>query len=565
MTTSCARRRDVKSPTDSWPALVGPAVCAGPLVTQDFGRKALSLRREMARLTAVCVVVVSGLHVAALPVVAQPASDAKPAQSAGATSTPPAATRMSLGECISFALKNNRRREVARDGIGIAESQITQARSAYWPELSLQAKAMHLDEDPNFIFPSSTIPVPASTIPVPSQRVTIPANAFAPGLPPANVPLNTPASTVNVPAQSFTIPKQTVKVMDRDNAVGTVNLMFPIYTGGLRSAKLAQAKAGLEAARQEARRADLEIVYDVKRAYYAAVLCGQLVEIAEDSLVRMAVTLELTERLYKTGSGRVKKTDYLRHHASVESLRSIASALKDKDRAARAGLVIAMGMPWDTPIDPSEKEIPFSPQDAAVDSLVDAAHRNNADLGRMKAALAAAGEEVKAAKSGHHPKAAILGSAGKILNSYDAGIVSPENRNFWSVGVGVEVSVFDGFRTRARVAEARMRQHKLEMEERLLRDRIALEVEQLASQARRCQEQEKSSRGAMQSAIENRDLTIRAYQDELMETKDVIEAQLLAAFLIGQYRTVLYEGAESRSKLDFLLGDEARQGFERDE
>ena len=41
--------------------------------------------------------------------------------------------------------------------------------------------------------------------------------------------------------------------------------------------------------------------------------------------IRDRVTLDLTESLYKTGSGRVKKTDYLRHSAMVDTIASMVT------------------------------------------------------------------------------------------------------------------------------------------------------------------------------------------------------------------------------------------------
>ncbi|MCK7505544.1 MAG: TolC family protein [Desulfobacterales bacterium] len=51
------------------------------------------------------------------------------------------------------------------------------------------------------------------------------------------------------------------------NAIASLNLTYPIYTGGLRKSIVRQARQGIQAAREEARRTDLQVVYDVKRMY----------------------------------------------------------------------------------------------------------------------------------------------------------------------------------------------------------------------------------------------------------------------------------------------------------
>ena len=57
--------------------------------------------------------------------------------------------------------------------------------------------------------------------------------------------------------------------------------------------------------KQECRRTDLEITNSVKRLYYGAVLAIQLHQLGKDTLARMETTLDLTETMYKEGSGKV--------------------------------------------------------------------------------------------------------------------------------------------------------------------------------------------------------------------------------------------------------------------
>ena len=51
----------------------------------------------------------------------------------------------------------------------------------------------------------------------------------------------------------------------------------------------------------------------------------------------------------------------------------------------------------------------------------------------MKAAEA----KIKEAKSGHYPKVGLFGNLVHIQNSYDEGIMTPQNKNSWTIGVGL--------------------------------------------------------------------------------------------------------------------------------
>jgi outer membrane protein len=464
--------------------------------------------------------------------------------------------RIDLAKAVDLALQNNYRSKVSQNDVDAALALHGQALSAWWPRVSANIAASRIDQDPNFIFPSSTIPVPASSFNVPSTTIILPANSFGPGFPPVDVPIQTPPTTVNVPAQSILVPQQDIKVMNRDTLTASVEATLPLYTGGLREARIRQARAGIEAARSEGRRTDLEVRYDVKRLYYAGVLSRRLVQISRDTLARMEATLELTEKLYTTGSGTVKKTDYLRNKSVVETIRSMTSELESNEKTVRAALVAVIGLDWTTQIELADDAIPFRPVDRDSAGYVAVAFRSSPELAKLDAGLVAARENVKAAQSGHYPKAALFGKFQRIENSYDSGLMTDRNKSAWAAGIGIEIPIFDGFRVSKEVAEAQARLHKLESQGKLLRDSIALEVQRLCWSLAKSREQQKSGLAAAQSATENRELNVRAYQEELVETKDVIEAQLLEALLTAQYQKVLYDYVEGLAKLNFVAGVE---------
>jgi len=442
---------------------------------------------------------------------------------------------LTLKDCIDIALGKNHSRRVSSFSIEIAEAQHRQALSGYWPQIGAKAAYSIMDQDPNFVFPSKSMQIPASTVIATTPLGPIP---------------------ISVPASSFTIPEQNVKLMDKKNFYATLSATLPLYTGGQVSSLVRQAKQGMAAAREEARRTDLQITFDITRYYYGAVLAGELRRIGTDTLARMEVTLELTEKLYTQGSGKVKKTDYLRNKTVVEALRSAIRALEANEQVAKAALTNSMGIPWDTPIDLALRELPFTPANSQLKDLVSGAYHFNPDWARLEAGLAAAEAKIDEAKSGHLPKIGLFGNLTRIENSYDKGIVTDENKTSWTIGVGIELPIFNGLRTVNEVREARARIGRLKEQQLLLKEGIALQVKYIFIQMMSAQRQKGSSEAAATAAEENRALNERAYQEEMVETKDVIEAQLIESLMMAQYRKSLFDNIEARANLDFVVGTE---------
>jgi outer membrane protein TolC len=444
---------------------------------------------------------------------------------------------LTLQKCIDISLEKNRFRVASRYSIEIAEAQHQQALSAYWPQIGIKANYSIMDQDPNFIFPSQNISMQQGASLV--MQVTNPA---------------APGGSVQMPLSELPVPEQNVKLMDRHNFVASLNATLPLYTGGQVSAIVRQAEQGMKAAKEEARRTDLQIVYDTTRYYYGAVLARELVQIGRDALTRMEVTLELTENLYTKGSGKVKKTDFLRNKTVVEWLRTAVISLEANEHLAKAALTNSMGLEWQNPVELAQQELPFIPSKVELKDLVSGAYNFNPDWARLEAGLEASVARIDEAKSGHLPKVGLFGSLTRIENSYDKGIMTPDNKNSWMVGIGIEFPLFNGLRTTGEVREAKARLEKLKQQQFLLKEGIALQVKHIFIQMMSAQQQKVSSEAAAVSSEENRSLNERAYQEELVETKDVIESQLIESLMKAQYRKALYDNLDARANMDFVVG-----------
>ena len=447
---------------------------------------------------------------------------------APATGGPPDPQRLTLAQCIETALKNHRSRPASQLALEVAEAQHQQALSGYWPQLSLRAGYAQQDQDPVFTFPSQSL------------SLTLPGMGTLP----------------------TTIPTQRVTVASRISAAGQVELRYPLFTGGLRGAVARQAQSAVAAAREEMRRTDLQVVYDVRRMYYAALLGREVRRATEDVHAQLQVTLDLTESLYRNGSGRVKKTDYLRCKAMKEAVRSALASVEGGEGMALAGLANVMGIAWNTPVAVADEEPATLPDPGDAGRWVNAAYRFSPDWAKVRAGLDAAEAKVREARSGYFPKVALFGTLDALVNDAESGLADPQNKRSWTVGAGMELPIFDGLLTPGRVREARARLAKLRQEQVLLEQGIAAQVQTAFVQMSAGRRQAEAARAAMQAATENRALHVRAYRDELVETRDVIEAELAEAFLSAQYHKAVYDCSQAQAQLEFVVGSELRRVLE---
>ena len=431
---------------------------------------------------------------------------------------------LTLEDCLDIALEQNQNRALSRLSVEVADARRGQANSTFWPQVGLTSSFTRMDDHPTFVFPESTSGYSISDFLANPIDVTV------------------------------TVPELDVQLLNKTDFRSSVDFTLPLYTGGKRRGIVKQASAGVDAAEQGARKTDLQLRYDVKRYYYGGVLAGKMVQTAEDAVARLQVTLDLTEGMYKRGSGKVTKADYLKHKIVFESARSVLITIREQEALAHTALVNVLGFPWETEIELAEKELPFEHQVFHLEQLVGCAYASNPDWFRVAAGLKAAEGKIREAKSERRPNLALLGRFDYIINDYDAGVVGPGQKRNWMVGIGMQMPLFTGFRTNGETREARALKERLDVQKGLLQEGLAVQVKIIHRTIVRTQEQEIAARAALDAAIANRELNVRAYQDQLVEVEDVVQAQLMESFAVAQYEKVRYDQVEAVADLEKIIG-----------
>ncbi|MBF0289764.1 MAG: TolC family protein [SAR324 cluster bacterium] len=434
---------------------------------------------------------------------------------------------LNLEQCLQIALENNRLQSISQENLRIAEAQRQQAISSYWPQLNFSTIAMRLDETPNFVFPASTF-----------QSVPIQFGGASIDMPPVDVP------------------GQDVKLMDRDIILSSLNLMYPLYTGGKISSINTQAEMGLKIAQMRHRQTNLKLVYDVKRMFYGTLLTAKLQRIADQILQRFKTNLELTKKLFHQGSGSVQKTDYLKLKVIVSSLHSMREYLIANHELARSALVMTLGLDWQTPVNIREQDFPFEPDTKALPDLIAGSYEFSPDWNQVQYGLQTLEAKLEEAQSGHLPVIALTGKLHHIENSYDSGIMTSKNRDGWQIGIVLNFPLFAGFRTSHEVAEAQARLDQLRHQKILLHDGLVLQVKQTFLEIQQTQKQVIFTQDAWENAREHLQLNERGYQNDLLPIDDVIGAQVMAAMTQAQYLKTLHDHVLNRAKLGMIIGNE---------
>ncbi|MBI3402276.1 MAG: efflux RND transporter permease subunit [Acidobacteria bacterium] len=256
----------------------------------------------------------------------------------------------------------------------------------------------------------------------------------------------------------------------QDLRFAELKLTQPLFTWGQVGAAVRAARVGFGLADDQLRRFRQAVARDVSTAFYDVLVAKELASIAEQDLAQKERHLDQARRLQAAGLA----TDYdvLAAGVTVENARPAVIRGQNVVRLAREQLrfLLAEGA---TDVDAAGTLA--TPVDAApaFETVLAQALANRPELAELSNTRGILRELVNIAAAGNKPRVDLAVSLGtRNLGVSDLS----SSGSTWNAAVVATVPVFDGQRARGRVAQAESEVARVSIDERKLRDGVALEV-----------------------------------------------------------------------------------------
>ncbi len=427
-----------------------------------------------------------------------------------------------LNKALEIALENNKQHKISKLALEIAKTQYKQAQSLNYPILDMNIIALREKEDRTFSMRSQ---IDMSSLPIPGV---------------SSIPLNIETTA-----------------MGRDTVISSLDLLYPLYTGGKISSIIKQAQINKLLAKTSIIREKQNVIFDIKKYYYAFTLSSQLEKLASDTLDQMQFISALTKDFYENGNSlNIKKTDYLHIQLVVSLVKSTLAKIQAKRDMLRLALINTMGISWNTKVKilVSSKEV--KEKKYQLESLVEEAFTSNIDIKKVKLALQITQEQINEAKAEYYPDVALSASLNNIYNSYEFGILNDDQENSWKVGILAKMTLFNAKRTSYKIMEKKLNKKKMIVLSEILKEATAIQIQSEFIKVNTSYKQMQTLKEAKTIAKEHRILNTRGYQIDVITIEKVIESQYMEAYIKADYFKYVHDYKLSLAKIDKLLGKE---------
>ena len=364
---------------------------------------------------------------------------------------------LTLSGCVRIALAENPIWQAAQEGVRIAKADVGIARSPYYPETSLSSAYNHWK-----------------------------THAFMP--------------------EGFTGGIQPTTIGPTNDWSFGVKASYTLFDSGIRAAKLRSALARQGIAEEEANRIRRNIAFEVHRKFYSVISTLEARKVAEENLRRTQEFLRVAK--LKESVGTTTHADVVRAQVEVANAKLELVRTERAIRIARGSLNTVLGLPVEQKLTLSAKmDNVVPPTESSLPDLLAQAIHSRPEVKAALHRIGAAESSIRVAKSAFGPRLKVHGSYGYRDTDFLPGDED------WSVGIAIELPVFQGFSRTHALTKAK---HTLSKEEAEIRQLVLQVREDVWTAYQKLKE--------VQEAIKAADILVEEAQESLRLSKQHYEA-----------------------------------------
>jgi outer membrane protein len=386
---------------------------------------------------------------------------------------------LSLKDAVRLAITGHPSMEAAGADVRAAQARLHGARSGYLPKLNY-TESWQRSDNPVFVFSSLL------------TQHQFGEQDFAIG------PLNRPEAMNNFQSQM---------VLDQT-----------IWDAGTTKRQVRSAELGQQAAGEDQRRARMELIANVVRAYSGVLLSQESLNVAHEALRSAEADLKRAEAVRAAGMSTDADVLAIRVHLAAVREQEIRRTY-DAD-IARAALNEALGLPLDTPHDVSTPLAPLTADETPVAQQEESARQSRPETRQVRLSSMLARTQVEAARSAILPQVsfrmAFEADRQRFINRGGAN---------WSAGASLRWNLFNGFADRARIEEANQAIVRAKAQERQINAAVSLQVRRASLDLKAARERIQVAEASVAEAEENLRIVKNRYENGLNNVTELLRSE----------------------------------------
>jgi outer membrane protein len=326
---------------------------------------------------------------------------------------------------------------------------------------------------------------------------------------------------------------------------------LPLFTGFSNLSTYQLAELGLDVAQIQLAQTRLDIILQVKEAYFGILRAEKIREVAEQSVRQLQEGVRVAKNFFKVGMS--PKIDVLDAETRLgDADLQLIRAVNDL-QVAEARFNTILRQPITTPVD-IEDTLTTEPYDKTYADSREIALKHRPEVLEATRNVVRADKEITLAKSSYYPT--ITWSLNYYRRGDDPTVDGSEftDREFWETGATATWTIFEWGKTRyaANQRRARLRQAKEILQQ--VKDDVSLEVKTSFLTLLAAERAISVAAKSVESAEENFRISGERYEEQVATATEVLDAQTRLTEAKSNYANVLVAFNVARAQLVRAMG-----------
>ncbi len=436
------------------------------------------------------------------------------------------AEKLEYRQCVEQALTQNPDLAVARSQVDQAEAALRQAEGNKLPRLNLSLTASRSNDALN-----------AFGMKLGQRNASF--NDFGAGEFLAVLNGQGPVAAANTHPENLNHP-------DAVNNFNTrVELLVPVYNGGLVQSYVDTARAYVRAAQSGDQAARQQLAKHVLMAYQGVHTARAHIRLADEAKLAAEEYVRITEQLHKQGMG--VKSDVLSAKANLEDVKVKGVEARNAEKAALNQLALLMGKSLDDPLDVGAPAAPRLLAGTAADLRAQALNEH-AGLRALRSQVEGAAAQVGAARAGKKPQFNVM--LRQDWNDRNLGL----DASSYTVAGVLSWAAFDGGTTDAAIDRAGAQRAELAARLRQAEEGVGYQVTEAQRRALEAEEKIAAREAVLDQAREAQRLVKKRYEHGMGTLIELLAAQAQLDKANADRVAAQYELAVNRAELKRAVG-----------
>ena len=417
--------------------------------------------------------------------------------------------RITLDEAVALATKQNSIVKMARLKAKEMDAKVTEARANYFPVLSNESAAAHLNEIEHIEIPMGALGVYPVPGPVPGANASLPLGHH-----------------------NF--------ILSTTTAAQPITQYFKIHAG----VAAAHADAGM--ARDDARRAEDEVALKMKELYYG-LLSAERREAAAKLRIE-AGEEQLGEARHGVEAGAVLELKVLEGKAQIADARHKLGSLEDAISDMKVEFNDLAGLPLETEVELVAPQVETA--DVTSGELETEALKHNPEVAAAQETLKKARAGLSAAHAEFIPE---IGAFAQYIHQDGVPLLTENNG---AMGLKMNCTLVEFGKRSGHVHESRAQVAEAEENLRHAENRVRVEIEKSVRKVRRAETGLEAARESVEARTEMRRITANQVEAKTVNASALAEADGQLAEAEAELFQAEAERSTARAELARTLGQE---------